>query len=287
MAQALIRDCAGRGGAQYQLGHQLFDNLLKPTPMHFRSQVPDVPSRSDRIPAWIAERLRHFQTPDFTFDLEPHEYRLGDRVLTSCTSWLKKFKEPFDAVSIAESLSQRRGCSPAEILAEWERAGWVGTKMHEFIEDHYNGITHQLGYDPEVDLRCAKFLDFKAGRLQSYEPVGQEVRVFHEASGICGTLDLLAWHPGVEQLYVIDWKSSRKIGNDQDNQYRKMYGPFADLWDHEHNVYSLQISLYRLMLEAQFIPTAGGAIGWLPGGDTPAKLIPAIDFRERLRAMLF
>lgn len=237
-------------------------------------------------PAWIKERLAFFNNPAFSFDPEPHEYKLGERMLTSCTSWLKQYKEPFDALSIAQSLSSRRGCSAEEILAEWERAGWVGTKMHEFIEDYYNNAPHTLSEDAEVELRCAKFLAFKAARLQAYEPVGQEIRMFHEPSGLCGTLDFLAWHPGVEQLYILDWKSSKKVGTDQDSQYRKMYGPFADLWDHEHNVYSLQISLYRLMLEAQFIPTAGGAIVWLPGGDTAPQLIPAIDYRSRLRDLL-
>lgn len=237
-------------------------------------------------PAWIKERLAYFVDPRFTFDPAPHEYRLGDRLLTSCTTWLKQYKDSFDAVRISESLSLQRGGSAEEIRAEWEHAGWVGTKMHEYIEDHYNGRDMGLPAHPEVALRCKKFQAFRAARLLNYEPVGQEIRLFHEESGLCGTLDFLAWHPGVEQLYVLDWKSSKKIGTNQDSQYRKMYGPFADLWDHEHNVYSLQISLYRLMLEAQFIPTAGGAIVWLPGGDTPAQVIPAIDYRPRLRQLL-
>ena len=245
------------------------------------------PAPANTAPAWIAERLAYFADPRFTFDAGPHEYRLGERVLTSCTSWLKDYKEPFDAARIARSLALRRGCSDQEILAEWERAGWVGTWTHEFIEHYYNG---RPGYterdDAEVQLRYGKFLQLHAARLHAFEPVGQEVRVFHEALGVCGTLDYLGWHKAKQELWVLDWKTSKKIGTDQDSQYRRMFGPFADLWDHEHNVYSLQISLYRLMLEAQFIPTAGGAIVWLPGGDTPAKIIPVTDYRDRLRELL-
>ena len=256
--------------------------------MLFSSPLATVPApaAASTAPAWVKDRLAYFADPRFTFDPEPHEYRLGDRLMTSCTTWLKDYKQPFDAAGIARSLSLRRGCTDQEILAEWEHAGWVGTKMHEYIEDHYNGRDNSLPKHPDVALRCEKFLAFKAARLLNYEPVGQEIRLFHEPSGLCGTLDFLTWHPGVEQLYIFDWKSSKKIGTDQDSQYRKMYGPFADLWDHELNVYSLQISLYRLMLEAQFIPTAGGAIVWLPGGETMPKIIPAIDFRDRLRDLL-
>ena len=238
-------------------------------------------------PAWIKDRLAYFADPRFTFDPAPHEYRLGDQLLTSCTSWVKQYKEPFEAARIARSLSLRRGCSDQEILAEWERAGWVGTVTHEHIENFYN---HKASIgsdeDPEVWRRYSKFLSLHQDRLHAFAPVAQELRVFHEELGICGTLDYLAWHKEKQELWVLDWKTSKKIGSDQDSQYRRMFGPFADLWDHELNVYSLQISLYRLMLEARFIPTAGGAIVWLPGGDTPAQVIPAIDYRERLRELL-
>lgn len=217
------------------------------------------PTVTPAAPAWIKERLSYFNDPRFTFDPGPHEYKLGDRVLTSATTFFKKHKEPFDAASIARSLSLRRGCTDTEILAEWERAGWIGTMTHEFIENYYNNALQLTGAeDPEVHLRCQKFLALHYARLHKFEPVGQEVRMFHEASGLCGTLDYLGWHKQTKELWVLDHKTSKKIGTDQDTTFRKMFGPFADLWDNELNVYSLQISLYRLMLEAQFIPTAGG-----------------------------
>ena len=239
------------------------------------------------LPEWINERLAYFADPRFTFDAGPHEYRLGERLLTSCTSWVKQYKEPFDAARIARSLSLRRGCSDQEILAEWERAGWVGTKTHEFIENYYNHGTALTGQeDSEVHLRCEKFLTLHHARLHHFAPVAQELRVFHEGLGVCGTLDYLGWHKQKQELWVLDHKTSKKIGTDADSTWRKMYGPFADLWDHELNVYSLQISLYRLMLEAQFIPTAGGAICWLPGGEAPARIVQTFDYRDRLRKLL-
>ena len=245
------------------------------------------PAAASTAPAWIKDRLAYFADPRFSFDPEPHEYRLGERVLTSCTSWVKQYKEPFDGPAIAASLSLRRGCPAAEVLAKWERAGWVGTMTHEFIEHYYNHDTQLTGEeDPEVRLRCQKFLALHFARLHKFEPVAQELRVFHEGLGVCGTLDYLGWHKEKQELWVLDHKTSKKIGTDQDSTWRRMFGPFADLWDHELNVYSLQISLYRLMLEARFIPTAGGAIVWLPGGDAPAQIIPAIDYRERLRTLL-
>ena len=101
---------------------------------------------------------------------------------------------------------------------------------------------------------------------------------------MCGTLDYLGWHKEKQELWVLDYKTSKKIGTDQDSTWRRMLGPFVDLWDNELNVYSLQISLYRLMLEAQFIPTAGGAICWLPSGNTILISAPMPWTRRRISA---
>ena len=246
------------------------------------------PPVAPATPAWIKERLAYFADPRFTFDPEPHEYRLGDRLMTSCTSWLKDYTEPFVAAERAPGSARKAGCTVEEILAKWEHNRWVGTRTHEHLEDYYNDASSiSRSEDPEVWLRYRKFRVLHEERLHAFEPVGQEVRLFHEQLGLCGTLDYLAWHKQKQEAWVLDWKCTGEIGNDQTSQYRRMKGPFEDLYDHKHNVYSLQISLYRLMLEAQFIPTAGGAICWLPGGSTPAQVIPAIDFRERLRTLLF
>jgi hypothetical protein len=125
------------------------------------------------------------------------------------------------------------------------------------------------------------------GRLQDFLPVAQELRVFHESTGLCGTLDFLGWHVPTQQLYVLDWKTNKAINSDRDTIWRMMWGPFKDLADHEHNTYSLQISLYRVLLEEAGLPTGGGAIVHLPPGRAAAQVYKAIDYRSRLRDVIF
>lgn len=242
------------------------------------------------LPTHLTERLQLFADPRFRFDAEPHEYYLGERQLTNFSTWIKDYKKPFDREGQSLLTAVRRGIATEAVLAEWDRSQWVGTKTHEFIANYYATGGCPLvdaEPDPEVALRCEKFLQLRADRLQSFLPVAQELPIFHEASGLCGTLDFLAWHLPSQQLYVLDWKTNTKIATDQDRAYRNLLGPFADLIDHEHNVYSLQISLYRLLLEEAGIETAGGAIVHLPGGDAPAVIYQAINYRARLRALLF
>jgi hypothetical protein len=118
-------------------------------------------------------------------------------------------------------------------------------------------------------------------------PVAQELRVFHEPTGLCGTLDFLSWHVPTQQLYVLDWKNNKAINCDGDTIWRMMWGTFQDLVDHEHNTYSLQISLYRILLEEAGLPTGGEAIVHLPPGRAAAQVYKVIDYRSRLRAVIF
>lgn len=252
----------------------------------------------------LDEKLLSFQDARFSFEPVEHRYFFGKRELTSATAWLERFKTPFNRKAVAAGCAARTGRPAAEFLAEWDRAADIGTKTHTFIERYYDyqrgllaTVPDLLCGDGEVSLRCLKFLDLAGKRLTNYEPIAQELRLFYtppswtqdedsEDEGWCGTLDMLARHKPSGGLYVIDWKTSKKVERESSGGSYKLKGAFADLSKHEHNLYSLQVSFYRVLLETAGIVTAGGAIAWLPTADTAPELIPAIDYRSRVRALL-
>jgi hypothetical protein len=241
------------------------------------------------IPQHITERLQVFADLRFRFDEAAHEYWLGERQLTNWSAWIKNYKDVFDREAQAPRTAAKRGISVQAVLAEWDFSEWLGTQTHAYIERRYTwGPDAELrSANQEVALRCEKFEQLRAGRLKDFAPVAQELRIFHEPTGLCGTLDFLGWHVPTQQLYVLDWKTNKAIGTDQGPIWRMLKGPFADLGDHEHNVYSLQISLYRILLEEAGILTAGGAIVHLPAGTAPGTIYQAIDYRSRLRNIIF
>lgn len=241
------------------------------------------------ILADITERLQVFANPLFRFDPGPHEYWLGERQLTNWSAWIKDYKDAFDREGQAPRTAAKRGISVEAVLAEWDFSEWLGSQVHAYIEQRYTwGADAELvPTNQEVALRCAKFDQLRAGRLRDFQPVAQELPIYHEPTGLCGTLDFLGWHASTQQLYVLDWKTNKAIGTDQGPIWRMLKGPFADLADHEHNVYSLQISLYRILLEEAGILTAGGAIVHLPAGSAPGSIYQAIDYRSRLRGVIF
>lgn len=254
--------------------------------------------------AALEEKLLRFADPRFRFEPVEHRYFLGERELVGASAWLDRYKNPFIRENIGPGVAASRGCSLEEVYAEWDRAPIIGTKTHSFIEGHYDYQRQLISSPPElftgdgeVTLRCLKFLDLAGGRLANYEPVAQELRMFYVPpgweqdeefvlEGYCGTADLLARHKPSGKLYLLDWKTSKKIDRQTDKIWGYLKKDFSDLAKHEHNIYSLQISFYRVLLETAGIETAGGAIGWLPTGKTPAELIPAIDYRERVREII-
>ncbi|MDF7815281.1 hypothetical protein [Hymenobacter sp. YC55] len=269
---------------------------------------------SSSAEATLEEKLLAFADPRFRFEPTEHRYFFGRRELTGASAWLEQFKDSFNREERAASCAAMSGRPAQEYLAEWNRAADIGTKTHAFIERHYDYQRGLLSTPPdlfskdgEVSLRCLKFLSLAGKRLANYEAVAQELRLFYtppswrgtprrgrrwlrrkrkEEQGWCGTLDMLARHKPSGKLYVIDWKTSKKIGRERDRQPWRLKGVFSDLGKHEHNLYSLQISFYRVLLELAGIETSGGAIGWLPTGSTEPELIPAIDYRSRVRPLL-
>ena len=87
-------------------------------------------------------------------------------------------------------------------------------------------------------------------------------------------------------LIVGDWKTNETFKTDADfkGRYNKMLYPFEDLWQNELNTYSIQVSLYRLLLEEAGIETKEGFICWI--GPEETKLFKALDLRDRLKEYL-
>jgi hypothetical protein len=187
-----------------------------------------------------------------TFDNKNHTYRLGSQVLLSVTSLIDRLKPIFDKEGISAKLAEREGRSQAEILKEWEKSGEEsrdkGTRVHAYIEDVLDDKidpTLRLINDrvPEMDAfdeawkRMKKALNIKI--------IEKEKIVGDSDYGVAGRTDAILEFAG--KPCIFDWKTGKKF--DESNPYERMLAPF-DGEDNCHlNAYSIQVSLYRLMIE--------------------------------------
>ena len=239
----------------------------------------------------IQARLQAFADPRFSFTADTHEYFLSGKPLLSFSTWIKDFTEPFDELKVAGFSASKRGCTVEEVLAEWKASRTLGTQVHALIERFYTRpnepLTDWQDQHPDVVARYAKFVKFHTERLHTLAPLALELQVFNEPAGLCGTIDYVGQHKDTGGLYVLDFKSNKEITRTAGRFTKRMRGALCDLYDLHSVKYSLQISYYRVLLEESGIPTAGGALVWLPPGDTPAEIIQATDYRKRIRSLLF
>ena len=199
----------------------------------------------------------HPRDKDITFTEEGHKYTVcGKSGFTSCTTWVKNFFPKFNASAIIDRMMARPdwsqskyfGKTKQEIMKGWNDNGKIassyGTQMHEVIEDYYNGKVYECD-KPEY----AFFQQFLADH-EHLTPYRTEMRVYDETLGLCGSIDMLFLNPD-QTLSIYDWKFSKEI--QYTNDYGKTgFGPARELDDCNVNHYSLQLNIYRTILERNY-----------------------------------
>ena len=98
-------------------------------------------------------------------------------------------------------------------------------------------------FDKLVEL-FDKFYTESYGKLI---PVRAEVVVGDKDIGICGMVDQLFFNEKSGKLEIWDWKTNKKI--DKKNKWQQFKEPIDHLDVCEFNTYSLQLSLYKYIIE--------------------------------------
>ncbi|MCM1076477.1 MAG: hypothetical protein NC411_03855 [Bacteroides sp.] len=224
-----------------------------------------------------------------SFDAESHTYTLGNRTLTSVTTIVEDCFPKFDADYWAERKAPSLGLTPEQLKEQWaenaRRSRSLGTEMHEKIERYYLG--EDCGDDGDA---YALFRHFAAAeRLYPYRT---EWRIYMEQYGVAGTLDFLERRPdGTFNIY--DWKRSKKLlatdgSVERMNRFGKCgFYPVNHLPDCSYHHYSLQLSIYRFILENCYgIPVSHLKLGVFHPDYSMAYVIPVPYLRMEAEAVL-
>jgi ATP-dependent exoDNAse (exonuclease V) beta subunit len=237
----------------------------------------------------IRERLKVFDDPLFRFDPKWHKYTYDSTPLQSVTKFIGSFHEPFDEQAVSKKVSESTGVPQDQILAEWKqkntRAIEVGHATHEWIENYFNGVHQVIPTDLDIVDRINKFNLAYAKYLHKLEPVCFEKRIFHSGWGMAGTIDSLFTYK--DKVIMVDYKTNGEFRDDSHPKgcYNKLRDPFGDLCQNHLNDYSIQVSMYSLMLEE----VAGIKVDkcyMLHIGPEETKMWTALDLRDRLRTKL-
>lgn len=243
----------------------------------------------------MESNLDIFNDPNFSFDENSHTYTYNDKenniiqTLESVTSFINRFKEKKDWNQIAKKFAFKNNKKPEDVLNEWKNKSEVaidlGKIVHKWIEDFYKGmnpdIPEESFFDTRITDRINQFKKIYFKKLSKLTPIKQEFRIFSKKWNIAGTTDII-FNSSIGYL-VGDWKTNENFTtNDHPKgKYNKLLYPFNDLWENNLNVYSIQLSLYRLILEEEAsFKTKDSFLVWI--GPEEPKIFKALDLRDRL-----
>jgi hypothetical protein len=197
----------------------------------------------------------NFNEIDFNPNNHTYKHLPTGQVLTSVTKKVSQVKPPFDAPKVAARVVAKKGGTVEALLAEWDKAreaGFaLGKKVHSHIESVLRGVESQAG-DPFLALNgaCPEIAAFDRlwNKLRPTVEVKQVEWVIGDVTlGLAGTCDTLLWNPDGETFHIWDWKTGKKF--ETGNPWENMLAPFGHHSSCELVHYSLQTSLYRLIIE--------------------------------------
>ena len=238
----------------------------------------------------LAKKLDCFEDIKFEFDPKLHKYTYEGETFISVTRFIQQFHKPFDQDYWSKKKADQDGVPQDWILAEWKKlndyANEVGTDTHQWIEDYFNKIWKPLPANTDVIHRINKFNKIYAKQLHKLEPLKFEVRVFSPKWKIAGMIDSLFIYRC--KIYILDWKTNKDFTDDnhQKGTYEKLLAPFQDHFKNHLNEYSIQLSLYSLILEEWGFQVGGAYIVHIGPGDEDAELYKVVDMRDNLKLFL-
>lgn len=217
------------------------------------------------IPNPPAELFYKFN--DIKYHDEPHKYYIGDKQLTSVTTLIHKYEEEFDADKWSEIKGERYNVSSDDIKFAWkfinERATIKGSAIHDYTENLFLNkvfpypkdlILKRFGNDPVWDefLNTKKHVDnfYKVAKNRLI-PIKTELVCFDEEYLIAGMVDMLFYNLKSKMFEIWDWKtnSSDNAFNEAENTISNLKYPLFTLQNTAIDIYSLQLSIYKYILE--------------------------------------
>ena len=238
----------------------------------------------------LRNQLDCFEDIKFEFDPAAHRYTYEGDTFTSVTRFIQQFHKPFEQDYWSKKKAEQAGVPQDWILAEWKKlndyANEVGTDTHQWIEDYFNKIWKPLPSNPDVIHRINKFNKIYCKQLHKLEPLKFEVRVFSKKWKIAGMIDSLFVYRG--KIYILDWKTNKDFTDDnhQKGTYEKLLAPFQDHYKNHLNEYSIQLSMYALILEEWGFDVGGAYLVHIGPGDEDAELYKVVDMRDNLKLFL-
>ena len=196
------------------------------------------------------------------FTSEEHRYTINGQTAQSVTSLIGKFVKPFERDYWAQVKAEQLGVSALELIEQWEHKAKLsqtkGSIVHAYLESCLCGsefeypeasILSMFGHDPIQDhfshiipLIKQFLVDIDTKML----PIASEFIVGDAKYLVGGTIDQIFYNKKSAKLEIWDWKTNKEIKLHSRYAHLK---PLEHIPDTELDHYSLQLALYKLIVE--------------------------------------
>lgn len=235
----------------------------------------------------------HLRDQHIFFDEPSHKYTTRKvSEMTSVTTFIKSFFGEFDADLVIGRMQRfgsfaRKypGMTAEEVKASWKEKGTLaaktGTKLHRYIELFING--EQDGDVEGIDIEVGMFQDWFANLSPKYTPFRTEWIIYDEDLKIAGTIDML-FKIKEKRVAIFDWKCSKEIKFK--NSERAKF-PLAHIDDCNFSHYSLQLNLYKFLLEKNYdLIVEEMNLVVIHRVNEAARVIPVKEMQHEIKKML-
>lgn len=229
---------------------------------------------------------------DIIYYDEPHKYYVKDEQYISVTTLIHKYQEPFDEDYWSEFKANEYALTKEEVLRAWRfinRKGTMkGSIIHDYVENLLlnkifkypkNDIIKEFGFDPilkEYEITKNHVNNFYEVSKNKLIPVKTELVVYDKIAKIAGMLDILFYNVTAGEFQIWDNKTNKKLTTE--NKEQRLKGDLCLLEDCDLEIYSLQLQLYKKLIERNTSIKLGKSyIIWFSHNNEDFKIIECKD----------
>lgn len=244
-----------------------------------------------------------------------HHYEIdGERAVMSVSQLIAKYEKSFDSTEIANRVARRDKRLVEDVLWDWnynkEYSCHKGSEFHYIVEQFFqrritpidrNAIQsflelksknywsddkcHITQYYSEMALLVNNFRAFYQEWKKDHILLKSEFVIGDKATRICGTIDNLSYNKKTGKLALFDYKTNKEIKK-EGYKGETMFAPIDNVPKCELGKYSLQLWLYKLILERNTnFEVDECKIVWVAGLDG-YELISILDLKKEAEILL-
>ncbi len=212
----------------------------------------------------LAIKNRHERDNLIHFDEPTHVYTVkgNSKGWISCTGFLHSFFPHTDTDEIITKMMNSKkwpeskwyGMTREQIKKAWKdmgkEASEAGTAMHLGIEMVMNGAETEVVPEVKQTKEWEYFQNYWVKDSEIWEPWRTEWEVWDEELKLAGSIDMVYRNKQDGTFAIYDWKRAKEMK--LENPFSNGYGPAQNLPDCNYWHYTLQLNVYRWLLEKHY-----------------------------------